>query len=132
MRMCIDYREMNKNEFPLLRIEDLFDYPRRAKMFSKFDLQSGYHQLKIKSSDKPKSTFQTGNSHYKFIVMPFGLTNTPSMFMNLMNRVFHKFLDRFVMVFIEDTLKYLQDEDQHKEHLRMMLETVRNEAKFKV
>ncbi|GKV24943.1 hypothetical protein SLEP1_g34480 [Rubroshorea leprosula] len=119
MRLCIDYRELNKvtvkNRYPLPRIDDLFDQLKGAQVFSKIDLRSGYHQLKIKSDDVPKTAFRTRYGHYEFIVMPFGLTNAPSRFMDLMNRVFSNYA-------------------LHEKHLRTVLETLRRErlfAKFK-
>ncbi|CAA0825701.1 Uncharacterized mitochondrial protein AtMg00860, partial [Striga hermonthica] len=137
MRMCIDYRELNtltvKNKYPLPRIEDLFDQLRGASVFSKIDLRSGYHQLKIRESDISKTAFRTCYGHYEFVVMPFGLSNAPAVFMDLMNRVFHPFLDQFFIVFIDDILVYSRSIDQHKEHLRIVLETLRREklyAKF--
>jgi hypothetical protein len=106
--MCVDYRSLNdvtvKNKYLLPRIEDLFDQMRGAKVFSKIDLRSGYHQMKIRPSDIPKTNFSTQYGLYEFIVMSFGLTNAPAYFMNLMNKVFMEYLDRFVVVFIDDTL----------------------------
>ncbi|GKV36664.1 hypothetical protein SLEP1_g44770 [Rubroshorea leprosula] len=138
MRLCIDYWELNKvivkNWYPLPRIDDLFDQLKGAQVFSKIDLQSGYHQLKIKPDDVPKTTFRTRYGHYEFIVMPFGLTNAPARFMDLMNRVFSKYLDQFVVVFIDDILIYSSSRTLHEKHLRTVLETLRSErlfAKFK-
>jgi hypothetical protein len=103
-RMCIDYRALNevtiKNKYPLPRIEDLFDQLRGASVFSKIDMRSGYHQLRIRPSDVPKTTFTTKYGLYEFIVMSFGLTNAPAFFMYLMNTVFMGYLDKFVVVFI--------------------------------
>ncbi|KAL8095604.1 hypothetical protein AgCh_036864 [Apium graveolens] len=137
MRLCIDYRELNKltikNTYPLPRIDDLFDQLKGASCFSKIDLRSGYHQLKIKVEDIPKTTFRTRYGHYEFLVMAFGLTNAPSTFMDLMNRVFKQYLDKFVIMFIDDILIYSKTEEDHKEHLRISLETLRKEklyAKF--
>ncbi|XP_057803382.1 uncharacterized protein LOC131018685 [Salvia miltiorrhiza] len=138
MRMCIDCRELNrltiKNKYRLPRIEDLFDQLKGAKVFSKIDLRSGYHQLKIKGGDISKTAFRTRYSHYEFVVMPFGLTNALAVFMDLMNRVFHSYLDKFVTVFIDDIVIYSRDNVQHEEHLKIILETLRSEkfyAKFK-
>ncbi|KAL4014045.1 hypothetical protein IC575_026235 [Cucumis melo] len=137
MRLCIDYRELNKvtvkNRYPLPRIDDLFDQLQGATVFSKIDLRSGYHQLRIKEGDVPKTAFRSRYGHYEFIVMSFGLTNAPAVFMDLMNRVFREFLDTFVIVFIDDILIYSKTEAEHEEHLRMVLQTLRDNklyAKF--
>ncbi|KAA0059807.1 pol protein [Cucumis melo var. makuwa] len=117
MRLCIDYRELNKG----------------ATVFSKIDLRSGYHQLRIKDGDVPKTAFRSRYGHYEFIVMSFGLTNAPAVFMDLMNRVFREFLDTFVIVFIDDILIYSKTEAEHEEHLRLVLQTLRDNklyAKF--
>jgi hypothetical protein len=125
-RMCIDYRALNevtiKNKYPLPRIEDMFDQLRGASMFSKIDLRSGYHQLKIRPSDISKTTFITKYGLYEFTVMSFGLTNAPTFFMNLMNNVFMDYLDKFVVVFIDDILIYSQSEEEHVNHLKMVLQ----------
>ncbi|KAA0053234.1 DNA/RNA polymerases superfamily protein [Cucumis melo var. makuwa] len=137
MRLCIDNRELNKvtvkNRYPLPRIDDLFDQLQGATVFSKIDLRSGYHQLRIKDGDVPKTAFRSRYGHYEFIVMSFGLTNAPAVFMDLMNRVFREFLDTFVIVFIDDILIYSKTEAEHEEHLRMVLQTLRDNklyAKF--
>ena len=122
MRLCIDYRELNRvtvrNKYPLPYIDDLFDQLQGVQVFSKIDLRSGYHQLKIKGEDIPKTAFRTRFGHYEFLVMPFGLTNGPTSFMDSMNRVFHKYLDRFVIVFIDDILIFSKRMEEHEEHLR--------------
>ncbi|KAL0540962.1 hypothetical protein IC582_020988 [Cucumis melo] len=124
MRLCMDYRELNKvtvkNRYPLPRIDDLFDQLQGATVFSKIDLRSGYHQLRIKDGDVPKTAFCSRYGHYEFIVMSFGLTNAPAVFMDLMNRVFREFLDTFVIVFIDDILIYSKTEAEHEEHLRIV------------
>ncbi|KAI3746259.1 hypothetical protein L6452_08685 [Arctium lappa] len=132
MQMCIDYRELNKvtvkNKYPLPRIDDLFDQLQGAGCFSKIDLRSGYHQVRVKESDIPKTTFRTRYSHYEFLVMPFELTNAPTVFMDLMNWVCRPFLDKSVIVFIDDILIYSRDEVEHWQHLREVLEILRKES----
>ncbi|KAJ9558183.1 hypothetical protein OSB04_012797 [Centaurea solstitialis] len=137
MRMCIDYRELKKvtvkNKYPLPRIDDLFDQLQGAKFFSKIDLRSGYHQLKVREEDIPKTAFRTRYGHYEFLVMSFGLTNAPAAFMDLMNRVCKPYLDKFVIVFIDDILIYSKTAEEHGEHLRKVLEMLKREqlyAKF--
>ncbi|KAL8122190.1 hypothetical protein AgCh_018800 [Apium graveolens] len=137
MRLCIDYREPNKltikNKYPLPRIDDLFDQLRGAVWFSKIDLRSGYHQLKIKPEHILKTSFRIRYVHYEFLMMAFRLTNAPAAFMDLMNRVFKKYLDKFMIVFIDDILIYSKIEEEHAEHLRIVLEILRQEklyAKF--
>ncbi|KAG8500632.1 hypothetical protein CXB51_004148 [Gossypium anomalum] len=110
MRHCIDCHQLNKvmikNKYPLPRIDDLFDQLKGATVFSKIDLRSSYYLLKVKDSDVPKTAFKTRYRYYEFLVMPFGLTNAPVVFMDLMNRIFRQYLDKFVVVFIDDILIY--------------------------
>ncbi|GJV40764.1 putative reverse transcriptase domain-containing protein [Tanacetum coccineum] len=136
-RMCIDYRELNKltvkNRYPLPRIDDLFDQLQGSSIYSKIDLRSGYHQLRVREQDISKTAFRTRYGHYEFQVMPFGLTNAPAVFMDLMNRVCKPYLDKFVIVFIDDILIYSKDKREHEEHLRAILELLKKEklyAKF--
>ncbi|GJR05516.1 putative reverse transcriptase domain-containing protein [Tanacetum coccineum] len=136
-RMCIDYRELNKltvkNRYPLPRIDDLFDQLQGSSIYSKIDLRSGYHQLRVREQDIPKMAFRTRYGHYEFQVMPFGLTNAPAVFMDLMNRVCKPYLDKFVIVFIDDILIYSKDKKEHEEHLKAILELLKKEklcAKF--
>jgi hypothetical protein len=125
-RLCIDYRQLNKatikNQYPLPRIDDLFDQMKGAMVFSKIDLRSGYHQLRIKEDDVPKTTFKMRFGHYEFTVLPFGLTNAPGVFMSLMNGVFREYLDKFIQVFIDDILIYSRTTEEHDEHLRLVLQ----------
>ena len=137
LRLCIDYRQLNrvtiKNRYPLPRIDDLFDQLRGARVYSKIDLRTGYHQLRVREADIPKTTFRMRYGRFKFTVMPFGLTNAPTTFMDLMHRVFHPYFDRFVVVFMDDILIYSETEEDHEDHLRVVLQTLRDHqlyAKF--
>ena len=134
LRLCIDYRQQNKltikNRYPLPRIDDLFDQLKGASIFSKIDLRSRYHQLRIKDADVHKTAFRTRYGHYEFLVMPFGLTNAPAAFMDLMNRVFRPYVDQFVVVFIDDILVYSKDQESHDTHLRVVLEILRKEQLY--
>ncbi|GJZ58887.1 putative reverse transcriptase domain-containing protein [Tanacetum coccineum] len=136
-QMCIDYRELNKltvkNRYPLPKIDDLFDQLQGSNIYSKIDLRSGYHQLRVREKDIPKTAFRTRYGHYEFRVMPFGLTNAPAVFMDLINRVCKPYLDKFVIVFIDDILIYSHNEKEHEEHLKTTLELLKKEelnAKF--
>jgi len=125
-RLCVDYRGLNqvtiKNKYPLPRIDALFDQLKGAKVFSKIDLQSGYHQLRIKEEDIEKTAFSTRYGHYEYVVMSFGLTNAPAIFMEAMNMMLHPYLDLFVVVFIDDILVYSKTEEEHEVHLRLVLD----------
>jgi hypothetical protein len=127
--MCVDYRSLNevtiKNKYPLPRIDDLFYQLKGACVFSKIDLHSGYHQLKICASDIPKTTFTTRYGLHDYTVMSFGLTNAPAYFMYLMNKVFMEFLDKFVVVFIDDILIFFKTKEEHAEHLKLVLQKLR-------
>ncbi|GJU93679.1 putative reverse transcriptase domain-containing protein [Tanacetum coccineum] len=136
-RMCIDYRELNKltvkNRYPLPRIDDLFDQLHGSSIYSKIDLRSGYHQLRVREEDIPKTAFRTRYGHYEFQVMPFGLTNAPAVFIDLMNRVCKPYFDKFVIVFIDDIMIYSKNKQEHEEHHKLILELLKKEelyAKF--
>ena len=132
--MCIDFWQINKvavkNKYPLQKIEDLFDRLKRAGVFSKIDLQSGYYQLRVKDVDVPKTAFRTRYGHYEFLILPFGLTNASAAFIDLMNRMFQPYLDQFVMVFIDDILVYSRDEQEHEQHLKIVLQTLREKKLY--
>ncbi|GJT67626.1 putative reverse transcriptase domain-containing protein [Tanacetum coccineum] len=136
-RMCIDYRELNKltvkNRYQLPRINDLFDQLQGSSVYSKINLRSGYHQLRVREEDIPKTAFRTRYGHYEFQVMPFGLTNAPAVFIDLMNRVCKPYLDKFMIIFIDDILIYSKNKQEHEEHLKLILEFLKKEqlyAKF--
>ncbi|GKB76205.1 putative reverse transcriptase domain-containing protein [Tanacetum coccineum] len=132
--MCIDYHELNKltvkNRYPLPRIDDLFDQLQVSSVYSKIDLRSGYHQLRVREEDILKTAFRTRYGHYEFHVMPFGLTNAPAVFMDLINRVCKPYLDKFVIVFINDILIYSKNKEEHEEYLRLILELLKKEDLF--
>jgi hypothetical protein len=137
LRLCIDYRQLNKttikNKYPLTRIDELSDQLNDASIFSKIDLRYGYHQVRIKDEDIYKTTSRTRHGHYEFVVFPFGLTNPPATFMCLMNNVLSKFLEKFVLVFINDILIYSKNREEHAEHLKPVLQVLREHqlyAKF--
>nr|GFC24215.1 putative reverse transcriptase domain-containing protein [Tanacetum cinerariifolium] len=132
--MCIDYRELNKltvkNRYPLPRIDELFDQLQGSSVYSKIYLRSGYHQLRVREEDILKTAFRTRYGHYKLQVMPFGLTNAPAVFMDLRNRVCKPYLDKFVIIFIDDILIYSKDEKEHGEHLKAILELLKKEELY--
>ena len=134
LQLCIDYRELNKvtikNKYPLHRIDDLLDQLSGSSVFSKIDLRSGYHQLRVKAEDVLKTTFRTRYGHYEFLVMPFGLTNAPAVFMDYMNRIFRLYLDQFVVVFIDDILIYSKSIEEHEKHLRMVLNILKEKQLY--
>jgi hypothetical protein len=126
LRVCVDYRPLNavtiKNKYPLPRIDILFDQLASTEVFSKVDLCSGYHQIKIHPKDIPKTAFSTMYGLYEYLVMSFGLTNAPTYFMYLMNSVFIPELDKFIVVFIDDILIYSKSEEEHEQHVRVILQ----------
>jgi hypothetical protein len=129
-RLFVDYRALNeitvKNKYPLPRIDDLFDQLCGACVFSKIDPRSGYHQLKVRECDIPKTAFASRYGLYEFMVMSFGLTNTPAYFMYMMNKVFMEYLDKFIVVFIDDILVYSRNEGEHEGHLHFVLQKLRD------
>ena len=129
LRLYIDYRKLKrvtvKNKYPLPRIDDLFDQLKGARYFSKTDLRTGYHQLRVREEDVPKTAFRIRYGHFEFLVMPFALINALTAFMGLMNRVFHAYLGRFVIVFVDDILIYSRSLEEHKQHLVTTLKTLR-------
>nr|GEZ91461.1 putative reverse transcriptase domain-containing protein [Tanacetum cinerariifolium] len=132
--MCIDYRELNKltikNRYPLPKIDDLFDQLQGLNYFSKIDLRFGYHQLRVREEDIPKTAFRTRYGHFEFTIMPFSLTNAPAVFMDLMNRVCRPYLDKFVIFFIDDVLIYSKSKEEHEVHLKLILELLKKEKLF--
>jgi hypothetical protein len=128
-RLCMDYHAINevivKNKYPLPRIDDLFDQLRCACVISKIDFRSGYHQLKIQECDIPKTAFVSRYGLYEYTVMSFRLTNAPTYFMYLMNKIFMEYLDKFFVVLIDDILVYSRSEEEHEEHLRLVLQKLR-------
>ena len=137
LRLCIDYRQLNgvtvQNRYPLPRIDDLFDQLRGVRVYSKIDLRTGYHQLRVRETDIPKTAFRTRYRHFESAMMPFGLTNALAAFTDLMLRVFQPYLDQFFVVFMDDILIYSQSEWEHEHHLRIVLQLLRDHqlyAKF--
>ena len=130
LRLCIDYKQLNrvtiKNWYPLPRIDELLDQLRGARVYSKIDLRTGYHQLRVGDTDNPKTAFRTRYGHFEFTAMPFGLTNALAAFMDLMHRMFQPYLDQFVVVFVDDILIYSHSEWEHEYHLRIVLQLLRD------
>ncbi|XP_027911569.1 uncharacterized protein LOC114170284 [Vigna unguiculata] len=131
---CVDYRQLNKmtikNKYPLPRIDDLMDQLHGSSVFSKIDLRLGYHQILVKADDVQKTAFRSRYDHYEYVVMPFGVTNAPAVFMDYMNRIFRPFLDKFVVVFIDDILIYSRTQEEHAEHLRLVLGVLREKQLY--
>jgi hypothetical protein len=129
LRLCIDFRQLNKvtvkNKYPMPRIDDLFDQLKDARIFSKIDLRSGYHQVRIKEQDIRKTIFRTRYGDYEFTVVPFGLSKAPTIIMCLMNGFFREYLDKFVIIFLDEILIYYKSEEDHENHLRMVLQVLR-------
>jgi len=134
IRLCVDYRQLNKvtikNRYPLPRIDDLMDQLIFTEVFSNIDLRSGYHHLRVKAEYVSKIAFRTRYGHYEYSVMPFGVTNAPGVFIEYMNRIFHPYLDQFVVVFIDDILVYSKSEEEHSEHLRIVLQVLKEKRLF--
>jgi len=134
MRLCVDYLQLNKvtikNRYPLSRIGVLMDQFVSAEVFSKIDLRLGYHQIRVKAEDISKTAFKTRYGHYEYFVMPFGVTNAPGVFMEYMNRIFHPYLDQFVVMFIYDVLVYSKSEEEHAKHLRVVLQVLKEKRLF--
>ena len=134
LRMCIDYRALNKitvkNRYPLPRMDDLFDRLQGAALFTKIDLTQGYHQIRVAEADVPKTAFRTHYGHFEFLVMPFGLCNAPASFMTLMNSILRPYIDRFVIVFLDDILIYSKTKSEHLMHVRQVLEKLRENSLY--
>ena len=133
-RMCVDYRALNditiKNSYALPRVDELFDRLQGAKYFSKIDLRSGYHQIRIVPDDIPKTAFRTRYGHFEFLVLPFGLTNAPATFMHLMHETFRAHLDDFVIVFLDDILIYSRTLAEHEQHVGKVLQILREQKLY--
>ena len=133
-RLCMDYKKLNKmtikNKYPLPRIDDLMDQLYGSSVFSKIVLRSGYHQILVKADDVQKTAFRSRYGHYEYVVMPFGVTNALVVFMDYMNRIFQPFLDKFVVVFIDNILIYSRTHEEHAEHLRLVLGVLREKQLY--
>ena len=134
MRLCVDYRQLNKvttkNKYPLPRIDDVMDQLQGATLFSKIDLWSRYHQIQVREEDTPKTAFQTRYRHYEYTIMSFRLTNAPTIFMDYMNRILRLYLDKFVVVVIDDILVYSKMEREYTDHFRMVLQILREKKLY--
>ncbi|CAF1640944.1 unnamed protein product, partial [Didymodactylos carnosus] len=134
LRMCVDYRALNKitikNKYPLPRIDEMLDQLNGAKIFSRLDLRSGYHQIRVRDDDIEKTAFRTRYGHFEFTVLPFGLTNAPPTFMRLMNSIFHEYLDVFVIIYLDDILIYSKNEEDHLKHIKIVLDLLRKHQLF--
>ena len=129
LRMCVDYRALNrltvKNSYPLPRIDDILDQLFEAKYFTKIDLRSGFHQIRLDKESIPLTAFRTRYGHYEFLVLPFGLTNAPATFMALMHEIFKEHLDDFIIIYLDDILIYSKTWEEHLKHVRATLEILR-------
>ena len=134
LRMCVDYRALNKltvkNSYPIPRIDEIFDHLRGAKFFSKIDLRSGYHQIRLDSDSIPMTAFRTRYGLYEYLVLPFGLTNAPASFMSMMNSILHEYIDQFVMAYLDDILIFSNTLEEHVKHLRLVLAKLREHKLF--
>src|SRR5271168_4045316 len=132
--MCVDYRGLNalteRNTYPLPRIQDCIDRIGSAKRISKFDLLSGFWQVRIEESSIPKTAFNTRHGKFEFLVMPFGLTNAPATFQTMMNSILQPYLDKFVVVYLDDIVVFSDSDEEHEEHLRLVLEKLRENSLY--
>jgi Reverse transcriptase (RNA-dependent DNA polymerase) len=134
LRMCLDHRALNKltvqDKCPILRVDELFDRLHSATHFSNIDLRSGYYQIRVREGDIPKTCIRTRYGSFEFLVMPFGLTNAPSTFQALMNEVFRDYVDKFILVYLDDVLIFSRSDEEHKQHVEMVLQRLRDEKLF--